>query len=197
MKLYFFRHAMTAGNASHRYIGSTDDALSEAGIAEAKRSGGSERVKTVYVTPLKRTRETAKILFPKAEQIIVDGLREMDFGAFENRSAAEMASDDAYRAWVDGGCEGTCPGGESREKFCKRVQTSFAALLPRLKESGGDAVFVVHGGTIMALISRFARPEVDYYDCAVKNCRGYSLELSDEDGEIIFTDLKKLDLANI
>ena len=78
MKLYFFRHAMTVGNESHRYIGSTDDALSEAGVAEARRSGGCERVKTVYVTPLKRTRETAKILFPKAEQIIVDGLREME-----------------------------------------------------------------------------------------------------------------------
>lgn len=197
MKLYFFRHAMTAGNESHRYIGSTDDALSEAGIAEARRSGGCERVKTVYVTPLKRTCETAKILFPKAEQIIVDGLREMDFGAFENRSAAEMASDDAYRAWVDGGCEGTCPGGESREDFCERVRSSFAALLPQLKECGEDVVFVVHGGTIMALVSCFARPEMEYYDCAVKNCGGYCVELSEENGEIIFTHLQKLDHVTI
>ena len=37
-----------------------------------------------------RARQTARILFPEAEQIVVPGLREMDFGTFEGRNYVEM-----------------------------------------------------------------------------------------------------------
>ena len=33
------------------------------------------------------------------------GLREMDFGDFEGRSAAELKEDVRYHAWVDSWCE--------------------------------------------------------------------------------------------
>ena len=31
--------------------------------------------------------------------------------------------------WVETGCEGRCPGGESKAEFCQRVCTAFAALV--------------------------------------------------------------------
>lgn len=190
MKLYFFRHGETPGNADYRYNGVTDEPLSELGIAKAKASGVREEIKHVYVTPLCRTQQTAKILFPNAAQTIVDGLREMDFGDFENRSPNEMAEDAAYRAWVDSWCEDQCPNGESKADFCQRVRTAFAELAPSLKD--GD-VFVLHGGTIMGLASGFAQPEMAYFDCSVKNCQGYAVDFFVEDGTIVFRNIKKLE----
>lgn len=180
MELYFIRHGMTAGNRLRRYIGSTDEPLSEEGIRQAGQAGCGISCRRVYVTPLRRSAQTASILFPAAEQITVEDFREMDFGRFENRSAAEMEQDADYRAWVEGGCTGRCPGGESRAEFTRRVCNAFAALAERLRAEGArQAVFVVHGGTIMAILERFALPGRDYYDYRSENCGIYRCRLAE------------------
>jgi alpha-ribazole phosphatase len=171
MRIYLIRHGMTPGNALRRYIGKTDDPLSEEGVRLAKASGGSEKLQSVYVTPLRRTRQTAEILFPNAEQIVVDGLREMDFGVFENRSADEMENDAVYRAWVKADCVPPCPEGESLEGFAVRVCEAFESLILSLREQGAEAAaFVVHGGTVMSVLQKYARPEMSFFDCMMKNC---------------------------
>lgn len=64
MKIYLLRHGETAYNVDHRYQGVTDIPLSPAGLAALKQADFLP--KTVYVTPLKRTKQTAEILFPTA-----------------------------------------------------------------------------------------------------------------------------------
>lgn len=168
MEIFLVRHGATAGNLLRRHIGVTDEPLCPEGRAALSVLDGT--VDTVYVTPLLRTQETASILFPQAVQEVVEGLREMDFGAFENKNYQELAHDPSYQEWVDGWCEGPCPGGESRRQFCDRVCAAFAALvddalakkLPRL-------VIVAHGGTIMAVGEAFALPKKGYFDWKVPN----------------------------
>lgn len=188
MKIYLIRHSMTPGNALHRYIGKTDDPLSEEGVRLAESSGGSSTLQSVYVTPLRRTQQTAAILFPNAEQIVVDGLREMDFGVFENRSADEMENDAVYRAWVDADCVPPCPEGESLTGFAARICESFAPLILSLREQGAEkAVFVVHGGTVMSVLQKYARPEMSYFDCMMKNCECRVCTLSPGVDDLPFT----------
>lgn len=171
MKIYLIRHAKTEGNALGRYIGITDSPLCGEGIELARQAGGSAQLARVIVTPLARTQQTAKILFPNAVQRIVPLLAEMDFGDFENRSAADMENDAAYRAWVDGGCLGTCPNGESIAGFSARVCAAFKEELHLGQCSGqGELVFVVHGGVIMALLSALGRPQKGFYDWYLPNC---------------------------
>ncbi len=180
MELYFIRHGMTAGNRRGRYIGSTDEPLSEEGIRQAEQAGCGLSCQRVFVTPLRRSAQTASILFPEAEQITVEDFREMDFGRFEDRCAAEMEQDADYRAWVEGGCMGRCPGGESRSEFTSRVCSAFAALAERLRaEDARQAVFVVHGGTIMAILERYALPQKDYFDYRSENCGIYRCRLAE------------------
>lgn len=190
MEVILIRHGQTAGNALRRYLGRTDVPLSEEGTALVKAAGSDPGVGTVYVTPLRRTRQTAALLFPNARQITVDGLREMEFGDFENRSAADMADDPAYRAWVDSDCLAPCPNGESRSEFCARVCAAFEAIVKDAAARGEETVvFVVHNGTVMATLEHFARPRQEYYAFAVKNCKGYRCQVSCSEAPFVLTDL--------
>ena len=89
----------------------------------------------VYVSPLKRARETASILFPEAVQVVIPGFSEMNFGKFEGRNYKEMENDPDYRAWVEGMCLGKCPGGESREEFCARTCEAFLEVLRQVPQN--------------------------------------------------------------
>lgn len=174
MRITLIRHGKTVGNSELRYIGRTDEPLTPEGIAQLKALKADFSVNTVYVSPLCRTQQTAEILFPKAKQMIVNALQEMDFGDFEGRSYHEMASDADYRAWVDSDCLAPCPNGESRSSFSARVCAAFTEILAQARvQSNSNPVFVVHGGTIMAIMERFAVPHKSYYDYSVKNCTGY------------------------
>lgn len=179
MQVILIRHSMTPGNAEQRYNGRTDEGLSPEGIALAQSIGCNVDVHRVYVTSLRRTQETAVILFPKAQQIVAEDLREMDFGDFEGHSFAEMEHNAAYRAWVESGCRTACPNGESRKDFSDRVCTAFEAIVKdAAAREEEDMYFVVHGGTIMAIMERFGRPLQDYYSYGVKNCQGYCCQVS-------------------
>jgi len=189
MQMILIRHSKTPGNEKRRYIGCTDEPLSPEGITLAQQFRADFTVRTVYVTPLQRTKQTASILFPKADQIEADDLREMNFGDFEGRSYIDMEHDCAYRIWVEGGCLGLCPNGESREKFSGRVCSAFEKMV-RAAEAQGEKtmVFVVHGGTIMAIMERFAYPRQDYYSYSVENCRGYRCRV-ELVGDLVLTDI--------
>lgn len=178
MNIWLLRHGRTAYNGEGRYQGRTDVPLSPEGAAELRRAEISPPV--VYVSPLRRTRQTAERLFPGARQVAVKDLAEMDFGAFEGRNYAEMEGDVEYRAWVDGGCEGRCPGGESRGEFCKRVCAAFSALAEEAGEGSSPLVIVAHGGVQMAVMERFALPERGYFDWSAPCGGGYVLEWEED-----------------
>ncbi len=175
MLIYLLRHGATAYNAEGRYQGRTDVPLSAAGRAALNRADFSPE--TVYVSPLSRTAETAAILFPGAEAVPVPALAEMDFGAFEGRSFREMEHNAAYRAWVEGGCGGRCPGGEDRETFSARVCGAFAHLVDQCLDHGAERlVIVAHGGVQMAALERFALPRRGYFEWSAPCGGGFVLD---------------------
>lgn len=177
LRLELIRHGATALQAEHRYQGITDAPLSAEGKAVLRVA--EELPERVIVTPLRRTQETADILFPSVSQIVVPGLQEMDFGRFEGRNYIEMEHDQDYRAWVNGMCLGQCPGGESKAEYVQRVTAAFTALLDQaLAERWRDLVIVAHGGTQMALLERFGAEERDYYAWQLPCGHGYRLDAS-------------------
>ena len=191
--LFLFRHGSTAGNTIKRYIGATDEELCDTGIAEIEaerkllldssengleterksfRKIIAER-KKIYVSPMTRVKQTAKILFPENPVQIVDGFKEMSFGAFEGKNAAEMDGTplgELFRQWVDSGCEGKCPdgeifAGEDKIHFSERICSALIALSRAEKWQDGEIVPIVcHGGTINALLERFAVRRKGYFE---------------------------------
>lgn len=174
MDVFLIRHGQTAGNQEGRYIGRSDEGLSPQGIRQLRYFPGISSPALVYVSALKRTGESAKILFPQALQAPCPDLGEMDFGLFEGRNASEMEKDPLYRAWVAGGCLSACPGGEGRAAFQDRVCRRFLALVKAAENLGKQqAVFVIHGGSIMAILERFSQTKRDFYDWHRANGQGW------------------------
>lgn len=164
------RHGATAENLAGQYIGSTDVPL----CAETERTllANAHRyphAPTLFVSPMIRCRQTASILYPGQAQTILPGLRECDFGAFEGKTYAELRDNPDYQAWIVSGGLTPFPGGEGRAQFCERCAAAFRGATAC---GGGDAVFVVHGGVIMALMEAFAGG--GFYDWQVKPCGGFS-----------------------
>ncbi len=176
MSVVLIRHGQTQGNLEHRYIGCrTDEGLCGAGVA-ALRAKEYPPVKRVFASPMKRCLETAAILYPGIDPEIVPDFRECDFGAFEGMNYAELNGRADYQAWIDSGGELPFPGGESRASFAERCAGAFESLMPRLWEA--DCALIVHGGTIMAIMEKNARPRAGYFDFQRPCGAGYILEAS-------------------
>ena len=175
MLIYLLRHGLTEYNAQKRYQGQRDIPLSEEGCRELRRADIDPKV--VYISTLQRTAQTARVLFPNAKLIPVDGLKEMCFGSFEGRSYVEMEHDPDYLAWVASNCERRCPDGERKDQFCERICTTFAALVDQaLAEGEQMLVILAHGGTQMAALDRYAVPHRDYYEWCAPNAGGFVLD---------------------
>lgn len=174
MHIYFVRHGKTKGNEEGRYIGTTDEKLSEKGkqqLKEKLQESIYPKAAYIYVSPMKRCMETAELLYPGQEKIVCKDFRETDFGAFEGKNYEELKENPQYQAWIDSNGILPFPGGESREEFTKRCIRQFEAIIHAHIRQGrqGDIAFVVHGGTIMAIMEHFAIPKKSYYDWQMKN----------------------------
>ena len=194
MRVLFIRHGKTAGNLEGRYVGRTDEPLCPEGRAALAR-GGTIAADAVFVSPMRRCRESAAILLPGLEPEVVPGLEECDFGAFEMKNYAELNGNADYQAWIDSGGTLAFPDGESPDAFRARCCQAFAPVARRLLASRAieRAAFVVHGGTIMALLARYGEPRRGYFDWQVKNGEGYQAELAATDDGFALREIRKLD----
>ncbi|MDY4987107.1 MAG: bifunctional adenosylcobinamide kinase/adenosylcobinamide-phosphate guanylyltransferase [Eggerthellaceae bacterium] len=182
--LSIYRHAPTRMNRAHRYQGMQDEPLDWEGEQVAYAIEPSRTTRVVYVSPLSRSRQTARILFPSAQQVVVDGLAEMDFGDFDGFTYRELSDDPRYQEWVDSGCISQCPNGESRAQFVGRIAAGIRTVLCDARERGvSEAVVVAHGGTAMAAYSAFTQSDRDYFDWHMDVCGGLRARIVRFDGE--------------
>lgn len=183
--VHLIRHGMTTGNREKRYIGRTDEQLSEEGKlqAVALKAAGHPVFDRVFTSPYIRCSETASILFPDTTFTIVQGLRECDFGIFADKTAEELRDSTEYGAWLETGCTGAIPGGESVEGFKTRCRNAFLESMEEVDENG-SAAFVIHGGCIMAILETYVIPKRMFYEYHIENCgfvrctfNGYALTI--------------------
>ncbi len=168
-RILLIRHGSTAGNLERRYIGRTDEPLYPQGVEQIETLAEAHlNADVLFVSPARRTVETAEILFPGKPRTEVPGLWETNFGRFEGKTADELWETAAYRQWVDGNCLGPVPEGESTDQFKERCCAAFLDCMARVPEET-TAAFVIHGGCIMAILERFALPKRGFYDYHISN----------------------------
>lgn len=179
IELTLIRHGSTPGNIQKRYIGRTDEELSQEGKAQILKAYESHLYRQpdlLFSSPMKRCIETSELLFPGMKMEKVEDWRELDFGEFEGKNYMELSGDDRYQAWIDSGGTLAFPQGESREAFVDRTCRAFEKLLPTFMQDVDRVTAVVHGGSIMALLSHYAGG--DYFDYQVANGEGYKMLLT-------------------
>ena len=138
-RISILRHGITEANENGIYIGKTDLPLSEAG-REALEDKYDQleypKVQRVYSSPLERAIQSAEILFPDREIVIVDDLREMDFGVFEGLPAAELIQLDSYKKWLKGGLDNPPPNGETLRNMMTRCYSALNLIILDMMKNG-------------------------------------------------------------
>jgi len=176
---YLIRHGLTNGNLEKRYIGCrSDEPLCDEGRQLLIESAPvftvlASSCTRLFTSPMKRSIETAGILFPTLCPEIVSGLSETDFGDFEGLNYSELNGRSDYQAWLDSCGTIPFPNGESRESFIER---SFFAFRGIIDSCSGNCVIVCHGGSIMAIMSSLTGK--DYFDFQVGSGEGFRITLS-------------------
>ena len=180
IKIVLIRHSKTIGNLYGRYIGKTDEHLCEEGVILAQ-SKIFPQVSHIYLSPLKRCIETADIIYKELNPIIIDELRECDFGDFENKNYKDLSGNMDYQKWIDSNGSIPFPNGENPEEFKKRSIIGFDKVVENIIENKiNDAAIIAHGGTIMSILDKYSYPNKDFYCWQVSNCCGYIIEINDK-----------------
>ena len=183
-KVQLIRHGKTKENLEKRFAGGkTDSFLCVQGIVEIKQFAEDniyENCELLFSSPMKRCLETANLIFPDSDIQTIEDFRELNFGLFENKNHAELDGNPLYQKWLDSGGKGEIPQGESFQNFVQRSFKGFKDMITLSTRNSVSAV--VHGGTIMAILS--ALNGGDYYEYMCSNGHGYIFEVSSETMEI-------------
>ncbi len=147
LTLVLTRHGLTDRSVPEQHLGQRIDlSINESGRRQAQalaRRLAAVRFDRVITSPLFRARETAEVLAPGARLEADPRLREMDYGAWEGRTYAEIEHADAVfrREWELAPDRLACPGGESGNDVAERVRAFLDDLLEEHKRWHARASF--------------------------------------------------------
>lgn len=180
--IHLIRHGMTQANLDGTFTGHQDLELLPEGkeeLQQLKKDYVYPEVPVVFSSPLKRARESASILFPDNEILILEELIEYNFGEFEGLTADQLKDNKHFQEWFTG--DGTVPAlhGESNQEFSVRVGRAFEKIIDGLLKTGiTECAVVTHGGVIMTLMAMYALPEAPMTDWMLECGAGYTLRLT-------------------
>jgi len=179
MAIYLIRHGWTAANEKHLYCGATDLPLSERGVSGVEELKGQGVYPTCvdlrFTSGMTRTEQTLDIICGQTGRTAIPELAEYNFGDFEMQGYDQLKVRGDYQAWIaDQTGLIACPGGESRQRFERRVLAGFGQLLEKSK--GARSVLAVcHGGTIATIMESLNPGQRNFYEWRPSPGRGYML----------------------
>lgn len=157
-KLLLVRHGHVEGIEPPRFRGRADLALTSKGQAQAREVAhciaARWRPVRVYASPLQRCRQTAGEIASACgvPTVVLDGLNDLDYGAWQGRTHAEMQrhSPALYDRWFAAPDLVRFPGGESLQDLAARTAEVLRLALER---HGGDTLVLVgHDSSLRAML---------------------------------------------
>lgn len=180
--IHFLRHGDIEDTLRGKYIGTTDVPLSEQGKNNLVRYDSEfiyPGTQVVFTSPLKRCTETARILYPQQNPLVIDQLSECNFGEWEGKTADELKDNPDFEKWLAGSADVKPPRGESGADFTKRICLIFEQIVDGMMKTGyNEAVIITHGGVIMTLLSVFGLPQAKPFKWIMDNGFGYSVRVN-------------------
>ncbi len=180
--IYLFRHGLTKGNLNAQYIGHTDLPLTTDSISELRRIKAHEHypeVEAVFSSPLKRCVDSAKIMYPDCNPIVIDDFIEYNFGEFEGLTADDLKDNDEFKEWLRGDINAKTPFGESNAEFAQRICAAFEKVVNGCIKSGTQTIAIVgHAGVLMTILSCYGLPEAPMAHWQMDAGYGYKMRVT-------------------
>ncbi|MEB3212756.1 MAG: histidine phosphatase family protein [Leptolyngbyaceae bacterium] len=168
LRLHLLRHGETTHSQTGGYCGTTDPELTDAGTDMAKAFAEAykdEPWSAIFVSPMKRTRATAHAICEAVgiEPEIRDGLKEMDFGEWEDRSVEHVKTHYAvdYVRWLTEPAWNPPTGGETAVQVASRASLVLAEI--ESKYPDGHVLVVSHKSTIRIMLCGLLGIDVGRY----------------------------------
>lgn len=184
MKIHIIRHGQTMANHKQLYCGQTDLPLWENGIKQIKdfteQDIYPQNINLLFTSDLLRTKETAQLIYGSAHLEAIPELAEFDFGIFEMKSHEDLKGCTDYQRWItdDSGLI-SCPNGENKQQFIKRVLAGYTLLLEKSMVAE-STLLVSHGGVIATIMDYLFPNQLNFYEWQPKLGRGYTLEFTSD-----------------
>jgi broad specificity phosphatase PhoE len=150
VNVFVMRHGETAWSVSGRHTSVTDLPLTDNGrrIAERLRSVLAREVfARVFVSPMRRARETCELAGLGNAAVIDPELTEWNYGEYEGLTPEQVH--ERAPGWLifrDG-----CPGGEMPEQVSARVDR----VIARVRAVEGNVALFAHGHVLRVLAARW------------------------------------------
>ena len=173
-RVILIRHGESVANAERRFTRGPHEPLSRRGreeaLARARALQGRSDPVALYASPFVRALETARLIggVLGLEPIVVDALREQDFGALRGQPYSAVGSD----IEVQGRWRYCPPGGESLEAVFHRAGPALDEIAER--HLGAEVVVVSHGG-VMAALEAWSRGGLGADPVIRRNAAGFLL----------------------
>lgn len=146
------RHGQTEFNLKGIYQGQADSPLTQQGEDQARalapRIAELATCDQLYCSDLQRTRRTAELVAPQHTLVDHVGLRERNFGIFQELPKEEIGQrfPEEWAAHNTHDPDWVVPGGESNRQMLQRVTLAIDEIADR--HAGQRIVIVSHGGAI-------------------------------------------------
>ena len=180
-KWYLIRHGETDFNKKRFFYGKADVSINETGKEQAAllhQLMKGKSISRVYTSQLKRTQETAAIIFPDQNPTAYKALNERDFGLWEGRTANEIqaAFPLVWEEWLESPFEVTPSKAEPFDKFKERVWS----IVEEIRETADPEIVIVgHLGVLRLIYQFLVNREADFWSIDIP--QGTALLLEDND----------------
>ena len=180
-KWYLIRHGETDFNKKRFFYGKADVSINETGKEQASKIHQllkGRAISRIYTSQLKRTLETAAIIFPDQIPTAYKALNERDFGLWEGRTANEIqaAFPLVWEEWLESPFEVTPSKAEPFEKFKERVWS----IVQEIREKADPEIVIVgHLGVLRLIYQFLVNMEADFWSIDIP--QGTALLLEDND----------------
>ena len=162
MRYYFFRHGESEANVAKVFAWmKIDPDLTGTGKEQARKMGEFVEdisIEKVFVSPLRRAQETAKLIFPTRELITDENLKETDVGILDGKSHVDPVNwkiyIDVVNAWEAGDNAARVEGGESNEEIKARLIKVLNRVNSECTES---AALVAHSDILRSFFFLFCQ----------------------------------------
>ena len=177
----FIRHGTTQANEAGRWIGRTDDPITQQAVLELKRLSAAypyPKADMIYRSPLIRCRQTMEALYPGKDAVVLNELVEIDFGNFEGAYAPNAVKKLGEKPIREKELDFAFPNGESFRDCFNRAVTAMDQIVSSAQNMGHHSVAVMaHAMWIATFLQHCLSPGMRTEQLFCPNGMGISVEI--------------------